>query len=164
MLVLTIVGKNAVLAIPDLKLMPAAGRATTRTAVLVAYYVIQLGVISFLAARHGSSILRAFGLRKPSPAQTPARPAEKPSVAISGLLVIGLLVGVEVVAIVYGLSVQALGWRQPLTLATDVASVFGVGAVALGWLTWNRRSLWPSLVLHVLYNGLAVAAAFWVPK
>jgi membrane protease YdiL (CAAX protease family) len=35
---------------------------------------------------------------------------------------------------------------------------------ALGWLTWTRRSLWPAIVLHVLYNALAVAAAFLVPK
>ena len=39
--------------------------------------------------------------------------------------------------------------------------VFGL---ALGWLTWTRRSLWPAIAMHVLYNGLAVAAAFSVPK
>jgi membrane protease YdiL (CAAX protease family) len=32
--------------------------------------------------------------------------------------------------------------------------------VALGWLTWTRRSLWPAVALHVLYNAAAVAAAF----
>ena len=139
-----------------------------------------------------------------------------------------LLFGVEFVAIGYGLGAQAVGWRQPLTMSTDVASVFGVGGLglalsvvlvaivapiaeelafrgvvlsalgdrlgmwpaiavsavlfatyhvnvwlflpmlvfglALGWLTWTRRSLWPAIAMHVLYNGLAVAAAFWVPK
>jgi membrane protease YdiL (CAAX protease family) len=32
--------------------------------------------------------------------------------------------------------------------------------IALGWLTWTRRSLWPAVALHVLYNATAVAAAF----
>ena len=32
--------------------------------------------------------------------------------------------------------------------------------VALGWLAWTRRSLWPAIALHVLYNAAAVAAAF----
>jgi len=32
--------------------------------------------------------------------------------------------------------------------------------VALGWLTWTRRSLWPAVALHVLFNAAAVAAAF----
>ena len=34
--------------------------------------------------------------------------------------------------------------------------------VALGWLGWTRRSLWPPIALHVAYNALAVAAAFLV--
>ena len=34
--------------------------------------------------------------------------------------------------------------------------------VALGWLTLSRRSLWPAVVLHAAYNGVLVAAAFWV--
>src|SRR5450759_3819809 len=34
--------------------------------------------------------------------------------------------------------------------------------VALGSLTLSRRSLWPAVVLHATYNGVLVAAAFWV--
>jgi membrane protease YdiL (CAAX protease family) len=34
--------------------------------------------------------------------------------------------------------------------------------VALGSLTLSRRSLWPAVVLHAAYNGVFVAAAFWV--
>jgi membrane protease YdiL (CAAX protease family) len=34
--------------------------------------------------------------------------------------------------------------------------------VALGWLAWWRRGLWPAIVLHALYNGASVAAAFWL--
>jgi membrane protease YdiL (CAAX protease family)/NAD-dependent dihydropyrimidine dehydrogenase PreA subunit len=247
-LLLTIIGKNALLAIPALSLMPAAGRAGARAAILATYYAVQLGALAFLAVRHGSSLRLAFGLRvaehspdaaapdapgtpapaAPAPAPAALANAEKLSPLSSAGLVVALLFGVEFVAIAYGLAAQAIGWRQPLTLSSDVASVFGVGGVglvlsavlvaivapiaeelafrglvlpvlgdrwgmwpaigvssvlfaayhlnawlflpmlvfgvALGWLTWNRRSLWPSIALHVLYNGLAVAAAFWVPK
>ena len=228
-LLFTIVAKNAVLAIPAIGLMPAAGRAGARAAVLAAYYAIQLGVLAFLAARHGSALSPAFGLRAPEPGSKAASSADqKPSVVGSALLVVPLLFGVEVVAIAYGLGAQAVGWRQPLAMSTDVASVFGVGGLglvlsvvlvaivapvaeelafrgvvlpalgdrygmwpaigisavlfaayhvnpwlflpmlvfglALGWLTWSRRSLWPAIAMHILYNGLAVAAAFWVPK
>jgi len=34
--------------------------------------------------------------------------------------------------------------------------------VALGWLAWTRESLWPAIALHALYNGVVVAAAFWL--
>lgn len=41
--------------------------------------------------------------------------------------------------------------------------VFALG-VAAGWLAWNRGSLWPAVALHVLYNGTAVGAAFWLAR
>ena len=34
---------------------------------------------------------------------------------------------------------------------------------ALGWLAHTRNSMWPAIALHVLYNGVVVAAAFWLP-
>lgn len=34
--------------------------------------------------------------------------------------------------------------------------------VALGWLAHERRSLWPAIALHALYNALSVAAVVWV--
>jgi membrane protease YdiL (CAAX protease family) len=36
--------------------------------------------------------------------------------------------------------------------------------IALGWLAWTRRSLWPAILLHVLYNASAVAAGFFVAR
>jgi membrane protease YdiL (CAAX protease family) len=36
--------------------------------------------------------------------------------------------------------------------------------IALGWLAWTRRSLWPAILLHVLYNAAAVGAGFFVAK
>jgi len=38
---------------------------------------------------------------------------------------------------------------------------FALGT-ALGWLAWTRRSLAPSIVMHAAYNGIVVAAAFWL--
>jgi membrane protease YdiL (CAAX protease family) len=35
--------------------------------------------------------------------------------------------------------------------------------MALGWLALTRRTLWPAIALHVLYNGVVVAAAFALP-
>ena len=39
--------------------------------------------------------------------------------------------------------------------------VFGA---ALGWLSWTRRSLWPAIALHVLFNTLSIMAAFAAPR
>jgi membrane protease YdiL (CAAX protease family) len=219
-LLLTIVAKNAVLAIPALKLMPIAGLAAVRVAVLVVYYGIQLGALTFLAGRHGSTLAESFGLSRKE-----GEAGGETGLANAGL-VLGLLVGVEVAALSYGMAVQALGWRQPISLSSDISTVFGGGGVglflsallvavvapvaeelafrgvimrslgerwgmwpaiavsailfaiyhanlwllfpmlvfgvALGWLAWTRRSLWPAIALHVAYNSLAVAAAFLV--
>jgi hypothetical protein len=35
---------------------------------------------------------------------------------------------------------------------------------ALAWLALTRSSLLPAIALHVLYNGVVVAAAFWIPS
>lgn len=41
--------------------------------------------------------------------------------------------------------------------------MFALG-LALGWLAWNRHSLWPAIVLHVLYNGVVVAAGLSISR
>ncbi len=47
--------------------------------------------------------------------------------------------------------------------AWAVVPTFVLG-VALGWLAWTRGSLWPAIALHSLYNGVVVAAAFWLAR
>lgn len=73
-----------------------------------------------------------------------------------------------------GVLLPVLGSRTPMWAAIGVsAAVYAayhielwlfvptlVLGVALGWLAWTRRSLWPAIALHVLYNAAAVAAAF----
>jgi len=43
------------------------------------------------------------------------------------------------------------------------APTFVLG-IALGWLAWSRRALWPAILLHVFYNAAAVAAGFFVAR
>ena len=43
------------------------------------------------------------------------------------------------------------------------APTFVLG-VALGWIAWTRRSLWPAIALHVLYNASAVTAAYFLAQ
>lgn len=42
-----------------------------------------------------------------------------------------------------------------------VVPTFVLGA-ALAWLALTRETLWPAVSLHVLYNGVVVAAVFWL--
>jgi len=227
-LLVTLVGKNALLALRAVALMPAAGRTFTRVGVLGIYYAVQVGALVLLAGRHGCTFADAFGLKRTGDDESRPAATERSSVAASAGLTIALLLGVEVVAIAYGLMAQAVGWKQPITLSADVSTVFGGGGLglllsvllvaliapiaeelafrgvilaslgdrwgawpaiaisavlfaayhvnlwlfvpmlalggALGWLTVERRSLWPAIALHVLYNSVAIAAAFIVPR
>ena len=222
LLLATLLGKNALLALPAVALMPEAGRAVVRGVVLACFYAVQFGGLAFLAARRGLGLADAFGLGRRS------RDAERTSALGSAGLVLLLLAGTELVSITYGLAMQAAGWKQPLALSTDLGAVFGGGiaglvasvvlvalvaplaeelafrgvllpafggvwgmwpaivvsaalygayhlnlwllfptmvlGAALGWLAWTRRSLWPAIVLHALYNAVAVAAAFLLTR
>jgi membrane protease YdiL (CAAX protease family)/Fe-S-cluster-containing hydrogenase component 2 len=215
-----LLAKNAVLALPQVALMPALGKMVTRSVVLTAYYAAQLAAFGWLAGRHGLPAARAFGLRR----EKEAREGESPSAIGSAGLVLALFFVCEAVSIGYGLVMRAAGIVPPERLSTDLAGVFGSGpagllvavvlvaiaapfaeeiafrgivlpalgarwgmwvaigttavlyaafhanvwlfapsaflGVALGWLAWTRRSLWPACALHVLYNAAAVAAAF----
>lgn len=219
-MLLALVAKNAVLALPQVALMPQLGKMVVRAIVLSAFYVAQIAAFGWLAGRHGLPAVVGFGLRHAEG----ARDSDRPSVLGSVGLVAGLLVACEAFSITYGLAMEAVGIAQPERLSSDLAGVFGSGptgivvafvlvaiaaplaeeiafrgivlpaigdrwgmwwgiglssllyaayhanlwlfvptavlGVALGWLTWTRRSLWPALVLHVLYNATAVAAAF----
>lgn len=219
-LLLTIVGKNAVFAIPALALMPPAGKIAARAGVLAVYYGVQIGALVFLARRHSTTLMSAFSLRRDPEEDESDKTLSRPSVIGSLGLVAACLVVTEVVALVYLAAVHA---NPP---ATDLGSVFGEGGVgivlsavfvamiaplaeelafrgvvlgavadrwgmwpgiavsaaffavyhfnvwlffpmlvlggALGWLALSRRSLWPPIMLHVLYNGLAVALALLV--
>ncbi len=223
LLLATLLGKNALLALPAVGLMPTSGRILVRAVVLTCFYALQFGGLAFLAARRDLGLVDAFGLGRRA-----AGSADRASAAGSAGLVLALFLGTEVVSISYGLAMQAVGWKQPLMLSSDLGAAFGGGTVglvvsvvlvamvaplaeelafrgvllpafgrswgmwpaiaisavlyagyhlnlwlffptivlgvALGWLAWTRRSLWPAIALHVLYNGVAVAAAFLLAR
>lgn len=220
-LALTLVAKSAVLALGPVQLMPLVGKTIVRAIVLAVFYALQLAAFAWLARRHGTDLLSAFGLRRAADERTQQ---SRPSAFGSAGLVLALFLGTETISIGYGLAMEAWGWMQPVRLSSDLAAVFGGGGVglalsgllvvlvapfaeelafrgvvasalrsrwgmwpaiaisaavyavyhlsawlffptfvlgvALGWLAFSRRSLVPAIALHMLYNGVAVAAAF----
>jgi len=66
----------------------------------------------------------------------------------------GMWVGIGATALLYA-AYHANWWLFA------PAAVLGM---ALGWLAWTRESLWPAIWLHVLYNAVAVIAAFATAK
>ena len=73
---------------------------------------------------------------------------------------VGLPSGAEYVALGFLLGPHVLG----IVERSMLVSFEPIVQVALGWLAWTRRSLWPAIGLHVLYNAVAVAAAFMLPR
>lgn len=224
-LLLTFVAKDAAFSSTAVKLMPEVGRVIVRVLVLGAFYGVQVGVLAFIAARHGERLVKAFGLRglKHSAAH----------VAASGGLVALLLLVTRGFSYAYGAAAINFGILPPARAEADLAALFGVGwpglilsivlvvvvgpvveelifrgvllrafegalsptmprlgpwlaiiassalfaayhftiwvalpmfalGVALGWLAWRRRSLWPPIALHALYNLSLVVAAFYL--
>ncbi len=223
-LLATIVGRDLILGLRPFALMPQAGRVLVRVLVLASFYLAQIAVIAFLAARHGAHLWDAFGL---------GRKGTLRSFALSTGLVIALLAATRLTTTAYGALAHRLGFDLPPSPSLNIVSAFGVGraglaistflvvlvapfveelifrgillssvdsaieprwpgagpwpailatsalfaashlsawllvptfvlGVALGWLAWWRRGLWPSIALHAVYNAAAVAAAFWL--
>jgi membrane protease YdiL (CAAX protease family) len=50
----------------------------------------------------------------------------------------------------------AFGLAHGLVLGLPVLSIFGI---TLGWLRWQTGSVYPGMIVHGLFNGLALAAA-----
>jgi len=215
-----LVAKEAALGVSALSRATVRGAILGRAGVLTFYYLAQLGMLVVLARRHGAATLPAFGLGRPRVGWL--------SRLTSAALVAGLLVGMRLFSYVYGVTVNALGWRPPVGAGSSLTAVFGPDAlglalavamavvvgpiveemvfrsvllggiaarwgekagivgsallfasfhvtpwmlvpaaalgIATGWLARSRRSLWPAVVLHSLYNGVAVAAAFYVAR
>lgn len=105
--------------------------------------------------------------------------------AVFGAGSVGLLLTVAMVVVATpfveelifrGVIMRALGCRWGKGVAiVGSAAVFAAShlspwsfvplmalGIAAGWLAWERTSLWPAIALHALYNGIVVAAAFWV--
>jgi membrane protease YdiL (CAAX protease family)/Fe-S-cluster-containing hydrogenase component 2 len=128
-LLLTVLAKDAVFALPAIGLMPPTGKTIVRAVVLIIYYSIQLAFFAWLAQRHGAWMLDAFGLRRGQ--STVAARSERPSRAGTAGLVVLLFLGTEAFAIGYGLAMQTAGLAQPVRLSSDLTMVFGSGMVGV---------------------------------
>jgi membrane protease YdiL (CAAX protease family) len=224
MLLATIVGRNALLGLKPFALMPQAGRVLVRVLVLSGFYLAQIAIIAFLAARHGARLSEAFGLRRRGTFR---------SFVVSAGSVAALLVVTRALTQAYAAFAHRLGLDPPSGPGLDVVGAFGVGraglvlatvlvvlvgpfveelifrgvllsaldraseqrwpmigpwlaivatsglfaashfsawlfvptlvlGLALGWLAWWRRGLWPAIAMHAIYNAASVAAAFWL--
>jgi len=123
-----LLAKNAILGLEAVALMPAAARSITRAVVLAAYYGAQLAGMAFIARRQGvGGLFEAFGLR----GDDVSPHDDSRSIAGSVGWVLLLFLGTELVAIGYGLAMQAWGWEQPARLSSDVTAVFGGGGMGL---------------------------------
>ncbi len=117
-----------------------------------------------------------IGWRPPAAADLPALFGSD-SLGLTLTVLVVVLFGpfVEELAL-RGLVLPALARHYPLWGAIAGSAVLFAGlhaslwslvpltvlGLSLGWLTARYRSLWPAVALHVGYNAVLVAAAFWV--
>jgi membrane protease YdiL (CAAX protease family) len=117
----TLVGSTTILGSGAIAIMPASGQYVARAVVLGTFHALQLGLLTFLAARHGSRLRRAFGL---------GRLGRGPgAVATTAGLVALLLLATRAFTTLWGVTVRSLGWAPPRT--GDITAVFGSGGLGL---------------------------------
>ncbi len=121
MLLASSFGTDAILGSGLLDLMPATGQYIARAVVLGLFHVMQLLLLTFLAARHGAKLLRAFGLGR-------LRRGAGAILATTGLMML-LLVATRAFATLWGVTVRAIGWSPPAT--GEITAVFGSGGFGL---------------------------------
>jgi membrane protease YdiL (CAAX protease family) len=147
-----------------------------------------LPALGFRPARFWTIVLGAVGalivsvavsqLGEPEGVKQALDVARTPSLFVASLIVMALLAPVAEEAVFRGLLYGWVAGRWGTTVAWFVSSVLFAAAhielahiilvLPLGlWFGWLRRrtdSLWPSLVAHIVNNGLAVVAAALIDK
>ena len=139
MMLVSLLGSDAVLGSRVVALMPGAGQALARMAVLGAFHLLQLGLLAFLANRHRSSLLSAFGF------------ASRPGAGRAGataVLVLVMVVVTRAATTLWGVTAEAIGWAPPP--AGGITAVFGSGA-------WG---LLAAIVIFVVLGPFAEELAF----
>lgn len=148
-LLLTFVAKDAALTGTPIALMPDAGRVIARVVVLGVFYGAQVGLLAFLAARHGSRLVEAFSLGRMGTSG-----AHK---AISALWVAGLLVATRAFSVLYGMSAKAAGFEPPLRAEGELARLFGAGWVGLT-LSMVLVVIIGPMVEELIFRGVLLSA------
>ena len=147
-----------------------------------------LPALGFRPARLWTIVLGAIGalivsvavsqLGEPEGVKQALDVARTPSLLVASLVVMALLAPLVEEAVFRGLLYGWVAGRWGTTLAWLVSSIlFAAAHVELahvllvlplglwfGWLRQRTDSLWPSLVAHIVNNGLAVVAAALIDK
>lgn len=116
-LLVAFVLKDVVMASTFVRQLDSDVAVFARVATLFAFYALQVGVLAALAWRRGASVIDAFRPR--------AVAVSWRGLAASVGLVAALLVGTRLVALVYGMTAQWVGWDPPAREIADLTEVFG---------------------------------------
>lgn len=144
----TVIVERAVLGGQAVALMPAQGQYIARVLVLLGLFGCRLGVLAFLAHRHGSTLVKGFGL---------GRLHRDWSHRLASIgLVAGALVATRFVSVIWGGGAQAAGWMPPG--AGQLTEVFGLGAVGIA-LTLALVVVAGPFVEELAFRGVVLSAA-----
>jgi membrane protease YdiL (CAAX protease family)/Fe-S-cluster-containing hydrogenase component 2 len=122
LLFVLVVAKEAVLSSRAMSVMPPAGQIAGRAVVLVLFYAILAAGLAVLANRHGSRLLRAFGL-------VGAERSSAGDTVVSAVLVVLLLFATRLFSTGWGALAQLVGWAPPGS--GELTAVFGMGGFGL---------------------------------
>jgi uncharacterized protein len=147
-----------------------------------------LPALGFRPARFWTTVLGAVGalivsvvvsqLGEPEGVKQALDVARTPSLFVASLVVMALLAPLAEEAVFRGLLYGWVAGRWGTTIAWFASSILFAAAhvepahvllvlplgLWFGWLRQRTDSLWPSLVAHVVNNGLAVVAAALIDK
>lgn len=105
------------------EVMPPAGQVVARSAILAAYYGVQIAVIALLAKRRGHTLRSAFAL-------TGSGSAAGTRFANAGLVVL-LLLGTRAFSTSWAAIMRGLGWAPPTLETSEFSALFGAGVGGL---------------------------------
>ncbi|MDO9108713.1 MAG: CPBP family intramembrane metalloprotease [Coriobacteriia bacterium] len=145
----TFLGKDALLGSALVQAMPNQGRVFARVAVLVVFYVVQVGVLVMLAHKRGSGLFAAFGL-------TRIRASLRSWLSAVGWVLL-LLVATRIAAWVWGVIAQAIGIDPPGLADGGLAGIFGNGTIGLA-LTIGLVVIVAPLAEEMLFRGVLLSA------
>lgn len=104
-------------------LMPASGQVVARSAILGAYYGVQIAAIVYAAHRRGFTLATAF-----PPSSSSSTPGGR--FANAGLVIL-LLLGTRAFTTAWAAIMRGLGWTPPVVADAEFSALFGAGVAGL---------------------------------